>query len=209
MPIPDGMAPRTDAQELQLKGSQLTDESLESTRRMVNLCEESLEVGFRTVETLDRGGEQLDAIEKGLDTINDEMKGAEEALRGMEKCCGLCALPCGKSKEFKEDESAWKEKDGAVVSSQPARVTDDRNGAGMPNSGYIARITKDAREDEMDDNMQMVHQMVGNLRNMAVDMGSEVDNQTRQLNRITGKAESDKERVRLAQERVTDQIKKS
>ncbi|KAK1133188.1 Synaptosomal-associated protein 25 [Melipona bicolor] len=33
--------PRTELQELQLKADQTTDESLESTRRMLALCEES------------------------------------------------------------------------------------------------------------------------------------------------------------------------
>ena len=40
--------------------------------------------------------EQLDRIEEGMDQINQDMKEAEEALTGMEKCCGLCVLPCQK-----------------------------------------------------------------------------------------------------------------
>ena len=37
--------------------------------------------------------EQLDHIEEGLDTINNEMKQAERALKRMSKCCGLCLMP--------------------------------------------------------------------------------------------------------------------
>lgn len=48
----------------------------------------------------------------------------------------------------------------------------------------ICRITNDAREDEMDENVQQVSTMVGNLRNMAIDMSTEVSNQNRQLDRI-------------------------
>ena len=33
--------------------------------------------------------------------------------------------------------------------------------------------------------MQQVSTMIGNLRNMAADMGTEVENQNRQLDRIT------------------------
>lgn len=36
----------------------------------------------------------------------------------------------------------------------------------------IRRITGDAREDEMEDNMGQVSTMIGNLRNMAIDMGT-------------------------------------
>lgn len=49
------------------------------------------------------------------------------------------------------------------------------------------RITKDAREDEMEDNMGQVSTMIGNLRNMAIDMGSEISSQNCQLDRINQK----------------------
>lgn len=49
------------------------------------------------------------------------------------------------------------------------------------------RITKDAREDEMEDNMGQVNTMIGNLRNMALDMGSELENQNRQIDRVNRK----------------------
>lgn len=40
--------------------------------------------------------EQLDHIEAGMIQINEDMKEAEKNLQGMEKCCGLCVLPCKK-----------------------------------------------------------------------------------------------------------------
>lgn len=52
---------------------------------------------------------------------------------------------------------------------------------------FNSRITKDAREDEMEDNMGQVNTMIGNLRNMAIDMGSELENQNRQIDRINRK----------------------
>lgn len=52
---------------------------------------------------------------------------------------------------------------------------------------FYFRITNDAREDEMEDNMGQVSTMVGNLRNMALDMGSELENQNRQVDRINRK----------------------
>lgn len=39
----------------------------------------------------------------------------------------------------------------------------------------------------MEDNMTQVSTMIGNLRNMAIDMGSEIENQNRQLDRINAK----------------------
>lgn len=39
----------------------------------------------------------------------------------------------------------------------------------------------------MEDNMGQVNTMIGNLRNMALDMGSELENQNKQIDRINRK----------------------
>ncbi|XP_075722343.1 synaptosomal-associated protein 25kDa isoform X4 [Rhipicephalus microplus] len=207
-------------QMLQQKIDDGTAESLERTRNMIALCEEAQDAGVKTIVELDKQGEQLDRIEEDMDKINADMKEAEKNLTGMEKCCGICVCPCQKvlfraeevamtltGKEFKEDASTWKaNEDGKVVNSQPARVMDDRNGAG-PTSGYIARITNDDRENEMEDNMVQVSTMIGNLRNMAIDMGSEIESQNRQIDRINQKTESNKLRIEEANKRATKLLK--
>lgn len=204
-PAPAPAEPEKPASELdmiKMKAETVTDESLESTRRMLAMCDESKEAGIRTLVGLDEQGEQLDKIEDDMDKINVDMREAERNLTGMEACCGI--FPCGKSREFKEDAGTWKSnEDGKVISGQPARVVDDRNGAGPMSSAYIAKITKDAREDEMEDNMGQVSTMIGNLRNMAIDMGSEIGNQNNQLERINQKATSNDTRISAANQRAT------
>ncbi|CAG2158350.1 unnamed protein product [Oppiella nova] len=200
--------PLTELEELQMKANSATDDSLESTRRMLALCDESKEAGIRTLVALDEQGEQLDRIEEDMDKINTDMKEAEKNLTGMEKCCGICVCPCGKSSEFKEDAGTWKSSGDGVVSGQPAaRVVDERNGGGIISTQYIGRITKDAREDEMEDNMGQVSTMIGNLRNMAIDMGQEIGSQNQQLGRINDKAESNKNRIQGANERAQKLLK--
>ena len=49
------------------------------------------------------------------------------------------------------------------------------------------RITNDAREDEMEDNMGQVGSMLGNLKDMASTMGEEIDRQNRQIDKIGAK----------------------
>jgi len=211
MPEPEeqnggGAIPPSELQELQLRANQVTDESLESTRRMIGLCEESKEAGIRTLVALDDQGEQLDRIEEGMDQINADMKEAEKNLTGMEKCCGICVCPCGKASQFKEDAGTWKSsEDGKIVNSQPQRVMMD-NGMG-PTGGYIAKISNDAREDEMEENMGQVNTMIGNLRNMAIDMGSEMESQNRQVDRINQKAQSNESRISVANQRAQKLLK--
>jgi len=203
---------RSELEEIQFKTVQVADESLESTRRMLALCEESKEAGIKTLVMLDDQGEQLERIEQGLDTINQDMREAEEHLKGMEKCCGLCVLPCSKVDDFEKNAAyanTWKkDDDGGVVSDQPRITVGDPNAMG-PSGGYITKITNDAREEEMDENMGQVSSMIGNLRNMAIDMGTEISNQNRQLERINDKTISNQDRVSAANQRATKIIAKA
>jgi len=72
---------------------------------------------------------------------------------------------------------------------------------------YVAKITNDDREEEMEENMEQVGAMIGNLRNMANDMGGEVSRQNEQLDRINKKAESDKTRVKMANDKASALLK--
>lgn len=54
----------------------------------------------------------------------------------------------------------------------------------------VCRITNDAREDEMEENLGAVGSIIGNLRSMAVDMGNEIDKQNRHIDNITEKVRS-------------------
>ncbi|ODN01315.1 Synaptosomal-associated protein 25 [Orchesella cincta] len=57
MPAPQG-DPRDELQEIQLQTNNVVDGSLESTRRMLQLCEESKEAGIRSLVALDDQGGQ-------------------------------------------------------------------------------------------------------------------------------------------------------
>lgn len=53
--------------------------------------------------------------------------------------------------------------------------------------GLCCRVTNDAREDEMEENLDAVGGIISNLRGMAVTMGQEIDKQNSQIDRITDK----------------------
>ncbi|CAK5026777.1 unnamed protein product [Meloidogyne enterolobii] len=194
--------------DINLRINNTADESLESTRRMLAYCEESKEAGIKTLVMLDDQGEQLERVEQNLDTINQDMKEAEEHLKGMEKCCGLCVLPWEMIlKRIRNMQRLGRRTMMVGVISDQPRITVGDAGMG-PQGGYITRITNDAREDEMDENIQQVSTMVGNLRNMAIDMSTEVSNQNRQLSRIQEKALSNESRVDSANKRTSKLITK-
>uniref|UniRef100_A0A8C5R1P4 Synaptosomal-associated protein n=1 Tax=Leptobrachium leishanense TaxID=445787 RepID=A0A8C5R1P4_9ANUR len=194
------MADDMTAEEIQLQANQVTDESLESTRRMRNLAIECQDTGIKTINMLDEQGEQLNRVEEGLDQINKDMREAEKNLTELNKCCGLCICPGKRPKNFETGDAykkAWiggkDSSSGEVVSKQPNQ-TNGPNRAGQ-NGAYVKRITNDAREDEMEENLQEVGGILGQLKNMALDMGNEIDAQNKQIDKINEKADTNKARI--------------
>nr|XP_023856142.1 synaptosomal-associated protein 25-A [Salvelinus alpinus] len=155
---------RNELSDMQQRADQLGDESLESTRRMLQLVEESKDAGIRTLVMLDEQGEQMERIEEGMDQINKDMKDAEKNLNDLGAFCGLCSCPCNKMKSG--GSKAWGNNQDGVVASQPARVVDEREQMAI-SGGFIRRVTDDARENEMDENLEQVGGIIGNLRHMA------------------------------------------
>uniref|UniRef100_A0A8C8R7S7 Synaptosomal-associated protein n=1 Tax=Pelusios castaneus TaxID=367368 RepID=A0A8C8R7S7_9SAUR len=199
------------AEEIQLRANQVTDESLESTKRILGMDVESQDAGIKTITMLDEQGEQLTRTEEGMDQINKDMKEAEKTLIELNKCCGLCVCPCNRTKNFesgKSYKSTWS--DGGenstdhVVSRQPGRVTNNQHQpqtAGGASGGYITQIN-DAREDEMEENLSQVGNILGNLKSMALDMGNEIDAHNKQIDRINEKADTNKDRIEQANVRA-------
>ena len=134
---------------LQLKCNEKTDETLESTRRMVEMCSEAKDAGIKTLVALDDQGEQLDKIEGGMDQINSDMGLAEKALKGMDMAFGIIPKFWKKNEGFKEDKEVW----GEVKATVGAAKTE---GVEIREGAYVAKITNDDREEEMEENMEQV-----------------------------------------------------
>ncbi|XP_010895574.3 synaptosomal-associated protein 23 isoform X1 [Esox lucius] len=208
-------------EEITLRANQVTDESLESTRRMLQMAQESSDTGAKTTEMLHQQGEQLKRTEQGMDQINQDMRQAEKNLTDLSKCCGLCVCPCDRVTSIEHD-SKYKRTwgtgdsgstggdgmDSTVVSRQPTGVQNGpQANQQQPSGPYIKRITNDAREDEMEENLDQVGSIIGNLKNMAIDMGSEIDKQNHHIDRIATKADMNKARIDEANQRANKLIK--
>merc|ERR1712029_469739 len=88
----------SEIEQLQLEAKKVSNKSLENTRTMKELCEESHIVAIKTLENLEHQGNQLDRVNDGLDDVRSEMRQTEKSLNGMEKFCGLiCICPSFKS----------------------------------------------------------------------------------------------------------------
>ena len=176
---------------LHLQAERVTNESLESTRRSVAMCEESWDAGAKTQVTLQRQGAQLDGVEQAMQQIRVDVREASGNLTKMRRCCCLCTLPCRKVSRF-EEVAVWKSGgDGKAIGTQPQRLPPPETA-----SGFIPRLTDDAREDEMEANVQRITQIIGNMRAMAIDIGCEVEAQKEQVTVIAGMAASNEVNIK-------------
>ncbi|CAF1006148.1 unnamed protein product [Rotaria magnacalcarata] len=191
--------------------NQKTNESVESTRRMLGLVAESQEIGTNTMVALDEQGEKLKRIEEGLDNIHAGMTEAERNLTNLQKCCGLCVLPWQRVRQtyrpHTNSSTAFSSETSSPTTAEPKlRMANDE---GIPQNGYITRITNDDRETEMDDNLQLVSSYLGNLKNLALDMGETIEGQNKTITRITDKSEVGIVRVDTANKRTKDLIRRA
>lgn len=139
------------------------------------------------------------------------MDQAEKNLTNLQKCCGLCVLPWQrtgrKHRPFTNSSTAYSSEKSSPTTAEPKlRMTGEE---GMPQSGYITRITNDDREAEMDDNLQLVSSYLGNLKNIALDMGDTIENQNKQIDRIAVKNDAGLDRVNAANKRTQDILRRA
>ncbi|THD25288.1 Synaptosomal-associated protein 25 [Fasciola hepatica] len=207
---PEGARQPTELELLRMRMNAKTDETLESTRRMVQLADQSQKVGAATMETLHHQGEQLRRVDQNMDVIHEDMRVAEGQLEELEKCCGLCVLPWKKPKRRTNTNAAFRSTSARYETRDPQRAATQQpvsnasaNQPSIPGQNtYITRITNDAREDEMEENLQQVATIVGDLRVMAGDMGQEIRTHNEVLDRIDRKADANQIQITEAQARA-------
>jgi len=191
----------TELEGLSLKINEKSDETLESTRRMREMCAEAKDAGMKTLIALDDQEELIDKFEEAADGINHDMALAEKALKAMDMACwGLIPKFWVKDKGFKEDDAVWGEQKMVGAEAGPP-ATELREGA------FVATILCDAREEEMEENMEQVSAMIGNIRNMSNDMNGALHRQNQTLDRVNAKTGSDITRVKMANERAAALMK--
>ena len=71
----------------------------------------------------------------------------------------------------------------------------------------MAKITNDAKEEEMEDNLDQVSHAIENLGNMANDIGGVLENHNALLGRVNEKAGSDIIRVKMANNKAAALMK--
>ena len=93
----------TELEGLSLKINEKSDETLESTRRMREMCAEAKDAGMKTLIALDDQEELIDKFEEAADGINHDMALAEKALKVGRKQSSNNDKNCPVNKHDKKD----------------------------------------------------------------------------------------------------------
>ena len=103
--------------------------------------------------SLDDQAEQLDNIEGNLDKINNDMAESEKAIKDMDRAFGIIPKFWKKNGGFKEDKETWEE-------AKPTKGFDKAEALEIRDGAFVAKITNDDREEEMEENMEQVDLIV-------------------------------------------------
>ena len=77
------------------------DQSVASTRRMLQQLNEADGAATDTMANLDHQRQQLNRIDENMNKIDVEVREAQKNLTALEKFCGLCTCPCRKPSKLK------------------------------------------------------------------------------------------------------------
>ena len=90
-----------EAERLENRIDMVTNETLDATRRIRQVAEETNQIGIDTLVTLNEQGEQLDNIEVKVDNIGADLRGTEicEMYQfGIVSCFpSQIPIPCGRA----------------------------------------------------------------------------------------------------------------
>ncbi len=138
--------------QLEQRIDHVTNESVDATRRIRAIAEETNQIGVDTLVTLNEQGEQIDNAERRLDEINVDLKQTDKNLSELEKCCGCCTCFCCAPNNIQKNKH-YKKVYGKKANDQDSVVNNQPTGSGRDQGPYIKRVTEDDREDEMEDNL--------------------------------------------------------
>lgn len=132
----------------------VTNESVDATRRIRAIADETNQIGVDTLVTLNEQGEQLDNVERRLDEINVDLKQTDKNLTELEKCCGCCTLICCAPRSVKKTKGYKKVYGKKAQYDQAINEQPESGNSRQPQGPYVKRVTDDGREDEMEENLQ-------------------------------------------------------
>ena len=150
-------APASEAAEIQLRIDDVTDRSVAATEHIVQVVDDTREVGEKTSALLVHQGHQLSGINRKTEKFRDDVEETGEIISKLECCtCGLFRRRRGRRKA-RNAKPRLEFSENASQPSSSARTGAEGNNlhAGRGASGpFIKPVTHDEREAKIESNLR-------------------------------------------------------
>lgn len=196
-------------QVLIMKREEIEQRTLMSTQRSLGLLHETEQTGIATAEELARQREQLEQTSARLDNINSTLRFSQKHLNGLKSVFGGLKnyLSSGGKEYTAQMSSSPSGSKLSDTSSLPTTTTQSRTGTGTGSDPYenhpVNRLRSDPSElrqaavpgpsqqfqHRLDENLEGMVGSLSRLKNLALDLNTEIDSQNDLLDQITNKTE--------------------
>ncbi|VDM49302.1 unnamed protein product [Toxocara canis] len=137
-------------------------------KKVEDISNQANEFGVQSLMHLEEQDEKLCYVEAAISNVDEEMVNVKKDIRQMKLFCGV----------FRSPTDFW-----TVVKEQPRVLLRTKREYALE-SDYLPRLLNDAKEEEMDSNLKSVDALLENLRDIAVDMNSELSLQETKMDKI-------------------------
>lgn len=183
------------AEEIYDEAIDQAKEDVEIVNSMVRMGHQTKEVAENTINKLEHQNEQLGKINTELDNIEDTMDEADRKIKSIGNCCYTCYYCCCSGDEHKNRRAEIYSKDAqrraerkqrAIDEQAKAREQELQNKARSGGKG-VAHLTQEElgnmtheeklayQQSKIDSGLDELGEIVGDLKNMAQNMGDTID----------------------------------
>jgi len=172
------------------------DEARESAKRSLQMLDNSLATGVDTMVELDRQGEQLRRASHRLDAMDGHMKESDRLLRGMGSWMGALynkivapgpAYPTTTSSSSSTTRQI-EPRAGASAATRPRPTSAPPTSTASVSSLLVDPEAKRFWE-ETDSHLDQMDERIERLRRLGLDMGGELEKQTREIEELDTKVQ--------------------
>ncbi|ETE62311.1 Synaptosomal-associated protein 29 [Ophiophagus hannah] len=206
---------------LQQEVIRLSKSSLDSTNKSLSLIYESEHVGVATSEELVRQGEALKRTERMVDKMDQDLKTSQKHINSIKSVFGgFVSYFKAKPQDIKPEQNEASQYQGSNRLKEALSVSKEQeskyqethpNLQKLENSDYSSSGTSSNNPSQSDHypRNQHLHDMssgLGRLKNLALGLQTEIDDQDEILHRLTGKVDTLDINIKSTDKRIKDEL---